>query len=55
MKTSINPLKKFLPYIKNTLENTYSNGVIEKIIILVNLSKELLLFLEISEILKLAF
>ena len=30
MKTSINTLKEFLPYIKNTLENTYSNGVMER-------------------------
>ena len=30
MKTSINTLKEFLPYIKNTLENPYSNGVMER-------------------------
>lgn len=30
MKTSVNTLKEFLPYIKNTLENTYSNGVMER-------------------------
>ena len=30
MKTSINTLKEFLPYIKNTLNNPYSNGVMER-------------------------
>ena len=30
MKTSIKTLKEFLPYIKNTLENSYSNGVMER-------------------------
>ena len=30
MKTSINTLKEFLPYIKNTLETSYSNGVMER-------------------------
>ena len=30
MKTSINTLKEFLPYIKNTLENPYNNGVMER-------------------------
>ena len=30
MKTFINTLKEFLPYIKNTLENPYSNGVMER-------------------------
>ena len=30
MKTSVNTLKEFLPYIKNTLENPYNNGVMER-------------------------
>ena len=30
MKTSVNTLKEFLPYIKNTLENSYNNGVMER-------------------------
>ena len=30
MKTSINTLKEFLPYIKNTLETSYNNGVMER-------------------------
>lgn len=30
MKTSINTLKEFLPYIKNTLENPYNNGIMER-------------------------
>ena len=30
METSINTLKEYLPYIKNTLENSYSNGVMER-------------------------
>lgn len=30
MKTSINTIKDFLPYIKNTLENPYNNGVMER-------------------------
>lgn len=30
MKTTINTLNEFLPYIKNTLENNYSNGVMER-------------------------
>ena len=30
MKTSINTLKEFLPHIKNTLENPYNNGVMER-------------------------
>ena len=30
MKTSVNTLKEFLPYIKNTLENFYNNGVMER-------------------------
>ena len=29
MKTSIKTFKNFLPYIKNTLENSYHNGFIE--------------------------
>ena len=30
MKTLVNALKEFLPYIKNTLENPYNNEVMEK-------------------------
>ncbi len=30
MKTSIKTLKKYLPYIKNTLSNPYHNGFIEE-------------------------
>lgn len=30
MKTSIKTLKKFLPYIKNTLSNPYHNGFVEE-------------------------
>ena len=30
MKTSVNTLKEFFPYIKNTLENSYNNEVMEK-------------------------
>ena len=30
MKTSVNTIKEFLPYIKNTLENSYNNGVMER-------------------------
>ena len=30
MKTSLNTLKQFSPYIQNTLELSYSNGVIER-------------------------
>ena len=29
MKTSIKTLKKYLPYIKNTLNNPYHNGFVE--------------------------
>ena len=29
MKTSISTLKKFLPYINNTLNNQYHNGFVE--------------------------
>ena len=29
MKTSIKTLRKYLPYIKNTLSNTYHNGFVE--------------------------
>jgi transposase len=29
MKTSVKTLKEYLPYIKNTLSNTYHNGFVE--------------------------
>ena len=30
MQTSLNTLKEFSPYIKNTMEQPYSNGVMER-------------------------
>ena len=30
MIASINTLREVYPYIKNTLENTYSNGIVER-------------------------
>lgn len=47
MQTSINILREFKEHIKNTLEQPYSNGVMERNNNTCKLKKELLLDLEI--------